>query len=832
MNRKVFLSLLAILIFYTAGALVSVRYLTDTTRELNRIIKMHEVEELRKSLVINVQAVQNDLYTVNTPLTSNIDFIVDNMIKLEKSAGVCTTCHHAPGMKERLIDIQNRIDEYGDALSYYLTGSANSERIIMLRKSAAEIGDRVLLLTSDMSHKASAKIDTITNSASRRLKEIRMIILITLVTTFSISVVIAFRLKGFIVRPVKELVNATRRITSGDYDVNVSCKDRTEFGELAKHFNTMSASIKEGYEKINREMAFRKQTEEALVKSERFLNSMFDSIHDPFCIIDSEYRLIRANEAYVATRRLTGTDFMGRHCYEALHGRNSVCGGCVVEKSFRSKDPCAKEKLLTVDGGTKIWLEIYTYPVFNKDGGVSHVIEYSRDISDRKHTEEARKAAEEQIIFNSLHDSLTGLPNRVLFFDHLRHAMDRGKRQEDYLFAVLFLDIDRFKVFNDSLGHSMGDVALTEISRRLKESVRSHDVIARFGGDEFVILLDNLKSREEAVPVTEHLQGNIARPFEISGREIFTSASVGIAFCARDCEKPEHYLRDADIAMYYAKGRGHGHYEIFNKKMYASALARVQLETDLRQAIKLNEFRLHYQPIISMETGAVCGFEALVRWQHPERGLISPAEFIGLAEETGLIIHIGEWVLNEACRQMRIWREKFAGRPPLTMSVNISSRQLFPNLVTLVGRVTEQYAPAPGSLVLEITESMLMENAVTVLPLLSKLKEMQVQIHIDDFGTGYSSLSYLHQLPIDALKIDRSFIRMTGKKDNHVIARAVATLAHGLNMEVVAEGVETEEQLALVKSLKCEYVQGFLISKPLEAGAAEALLREDRRVPA
>jgi len=503
-----------------------------------------------------------------------------------------------------------------------------------------------------------------------------------------------------------------------------------------------------------------------------------------------------------------------------------VCDDCIVEKSFRSKDPCAKDKLLTFPDNTKIWLEIYTYPVVDKEGSVTHVIEYSRDISERKRTEEKRKAAEERIIFNALHDPLTDLPNRVLFFDYLRYAISRTKRHSDYLFAVLFLDIDRFKVFNDSLGHSMGDEALMEISRRLKDSIRSEDKIARFGGDEFVILLEDLKDNKEAVYIAERIQENIARQFDIKNFEILVTASIGITFNTIGYEKPEDILRDADIAMYYAKKRGNGHIEIFNKKMFERTLGKIQLESDLRQAIKQNEFQLFYQPIISMKSGKIAGVEALIRWRHPVRGLISPSEFIALAEETGLIIYIGEWVIHEACRQMKIWQEKFSEKSYLTISVNISSKQLFPNIIKLVGQAIEKHMLAPNTLVLEITESMLMENAANVEPLLSKLKEMLVQIHIDDFGTGYSSLSYLHQFPIDALKIDRSFIKKADIGENFKIAKAIASLAHALNMEVVAEGVETEKQLAFVESLDCEYVQGFLISKPVDCKAIEDLLEQ------
>jgi diguanylate cyclase (GGDEF)-like protein/PAS domain S-box-containing protein len=781
---------------------------------------------MRKALVINVQAVQNDLYTVNKPLTDNIDFIVGNMIRLEESARICTTCHHAPPVYKRLINIQSLINKYGSALSRYLTGSANSERIEKLKVAAEEVGNSVLMLTKDMSHKASDNIVIITNITAQRLKYVRMILLFTLIATFSLSIVIAFKLIRFITTPVNEILKATRMITSGNYDAKVAYEDNTEFGEVARNFNAMSAAIQEGYEKIQGEMASRIKVEETLKKSEKFLNTIFDSIHDPFCIIDREYRIIKVNEAYTEMRKTTISSLIGRRCYEVLQEKNRVCEDCIVEKCFRSKDPCAKDKLLSFSDNTKIWLEIYTYPIVDREGSVTHVIEYSRDISGRKHAEEERKAAEERIVFNTLHDSLTDLPNRNLFYDYLRYAISRTKRHSDYLFAVLFLDIDRFKVFNDSMGHATGDEALLEISRRLKDSIRSEDKIARYGGDEFVILLEELKNEEEAVYIAERIQENIARQFDMKQFEILITASIGITFNTIGYEKPEDILRDADIAMYCAKNRGKGHIEIFNKKMFERTLAKIQLEANLRQAIKQNEFQLFYQPIISMKSGKIAGLEALIRWRHPVRGLISPLEFIPLAEETGLIIYIGEWVLDEACRQMKIWQEKYSEKSHLTISVNISSKQLFPNIIKLVGEAIEKYMLAPNTLVLEITESMLMENAAHVEPLLSKLKEMQVRIHIDDFGTGYSSLSYLHQFPIDALKIDRSFIKKADIGENYKIAKAIASLAHALNMEVVAEGIETEKQLAFVKSLGCEYVQGYLISKPVDSKAIEALLEQ------
>jgi diguanylate cyclase (GGDEF)-like protein/PAS domain S-box-containing protein len=440
-----------------------------------------------------------------------------------------------------------------------------------------------------------------------------------------------------------------------------------------------------------------------------------------------------------------------------------------------------------------------------------------------------RKMAEEQLQYDAFHDSLTGLPNRALFMDRLRHAIIRAKRNDNYFFAVLFLDMDRFKVLNDSLGHTVGDEMLVAVSKRLEESLRPGDTVARLGGDEFSVILDDITGDSEVLHITERIQKKLSLPFNLNGQEVFTTASIGIAFSTNGYDRPEHLLRDADIAMYHAKTNGRARHEIFNIEMYDKAVARLQLETNLRQAIKQNELRLQYQPIVAMQTGGIKGLEALVRWNHPVIGLINPTEFIPLAEETGLIVQLGEWVIKEACRQLSIWQKQFPSEPPLTISVNISSKQLSPGLLEHIKLVLEETCVAPESFIVEITESVIMENAETVAPLLLRLKDMKVKLHIDDFGTGYSSLSYLHRFPVDMLKIDRSFISRLGSNgENLKIVKAIAALAHSLNMNVIAEGVETEEQFLRLKRLKCGYMQGFLFSRPLDSKEAEALLREGR----
>ncbi|WP_375514005.1 putative bifunctional diguanylate cyclase/phosphodiesterase [uncultured Nostoc sp.] len=442
------------------------------------------------------------------------------------------------------------------------------------------------------------------------------------------------------------------------------------------------------------------------------------------------------------------------------------------------------------------------------------------------------KQAKSQLLHLAFHDVLTGLPNRALFMNRLEDAVNYSKRHSDYLFAVLFLDLDRFKVINDSLGHTFGDQLLLTVAQRLQECLRSTDIAARLGGDEFIILLVGIRDVLEVVGVVERIQKNLARTVVLDGHEVSTTASIGIALSITGCEHPENYLRDADIAMYRAKAQGRACYEIFNTDMHIQAMAHLELVNELRRAIELQEFRVYYQPIVSLSRGMITGFEALVRWLHPKYGIVLPEYFMSTAQETGLIILIEQWVLHEACSQIQQWQEQFSSscgdlaECPLTISVNLcTTRFSEENLVSHINKVLQDTGLAAPSLTLEITEGVIMENDDKAIIRLKQLRNLGIKLAIDDFGTGYSSLGRLHHFPINQLKIDRSFV--SGSIIDHGnldIVQTIITLAHKLGVDVTAEGVETEAQLALLRMLNCEYGQGYFFSHPLDSSQATALI--------
>ena len=453
-----------------------------------------------------------------------------------------------------------------------------------------------------------------------------------------------------------------------------------------------------------------------------------------------------------------------------------------------------------------------------EDGSIG--ISIMKIVASRAAAELERQRMEARLVHDALHDTLTLLPNRSLFSDRLNWALNRVKRYPDFKFAVLFLDLDRFKVINDSLGHETGDQLLVALAERIKSCLRPSDTLARLGGDEFAILLENINDINDATLVAERIQQTLRSPFYLGLNEVYSSVSIGIALSATGLDSPEDLLRNADIAMYSAKAMGRTRYETFDAAMHIQAVTRLQLETDLRRSIDRGELRLFYQPIISLTTNQTVGFEALVRWQHPTRGLVSPEDFILLAEETGLIIPLGWWVLQEACYQLREWQTCFAN-PELTISVNLSNKQFSQlSLAESVVQILQATGLEPTSLRLEITESALLENAQAALDTFEELKDLGIQLHLDDFGTGYSSLSYLHRLPIDALKIDRSFVnRITKNGENAEIVGAIVVLARSLGMKTIAEGIETEVQLNQLRSLECTFGQGYWFSTPLEANA-------------
>jgi diguanylate cyclase (GGDEF)-like protein/PAS domain S-box-containing protein len=433
-------------------------------------------------------------------------------------------------------------------------------------------------------------------------------------------------------------------------------------------------------------------------------------------------------------------------------------------------------------------------------------------------------------------DPLTGLPNRLLFIDRLNRLIKYSKRRKNHSFAVVFMDLDGFKMINDSMGHMVGDQLLVGVAERLEKCLRATDTlarlrdtytVARLGGDEFTVLLDDLKDPNDAKIAADRLMKALKPPFLLAGKEVYTSVSIGIAQSNPVYEGPDEMLRDADTAMYHAKSLGKGRYEVFDAKMRASVMARLQLETDLRHALERREFRNYYQPIVNLASGEIAGFEALLRWQHPTRGLLGPIEFIGVVEETGLIRELGWWNLSEACRQIGEWRAASTANRDLIISVNLSAKQfLQPNLVADIANLLREIKLPPDALKLEITESTVMKDPSGAVEMLQQIKSLGVRLAIDDFGTGYSSLSYLHRFPLDTLKIDRSFISsMDDDGDGMEIARTILPMAKNLRLDVVAEGVETLEQFELLKKFNCAFGQGYYFSRPLSADGITTLLK-------
>jgi diguanylate cyclase (GGDEF)-like protein/PAS domain S-box-containing protein len=486
-----------------------------------------------------------------------------------------------------------------------------------------------------------------------------------------------------------------------------------------------------------------------------------------------------------------------------------------VDVAVRDGAPFQLEHRVIHADGSERTIESQGRPQFDADGRVVRMLGTAQDVTERRR-------AEQRLEHQALHDPLTDLPNRALFLDRLEHALTRARRPGSSL-AVYFCDVDDFKDVNDSLGHEAGDELLVALPPRLREGLRAGDTVARFGGDEFVILCEDLASESEAVRIAERIGEAFRLPFALDGRLHHLSVSVGVVFVRGGAATAPEVLRDADAAMYRAKGGGKGRFEVFDAQMRAALVTRLRTEADLRRALDAGELRLFHQPVLSLADDAMVGTEALVRWQHPQRGLLVPADFIAIAEDSGLVAPLGAWVLGEACRQAAAWGSG-AGDGRRFVSVNVSPRQLSRSDVpALLERALEQTGADPAALVLEITENVLMEQSAGALATLRRLKAMGVRLVLDDFGTGWSSLGYLKRFPLDGLKLDREFVDGLGTKaEDTAIAAAVLSMAQALELDVIAEGVETDTQLAWLRERGCGYAQGFLLGRPLPAAELEA----------
>ena len=566
-------------------------------------------------------------------------------------------------------------------------------------------------------------------------------------------------------------------------------------------------------QELEKEVIERKHAEEAARKSEERYRALVEQASDGIFISDLQGNYLDMNTSGCSMFGYSREEILRMCISDMVFSEDHLAMYQALEDLRLGKSTVTEWRLKRKDG-TTIPIEVSAKML---PGGYLQGI--ARDATERKR-------AEKQLLHNAVHDALTDLPNRTLFMERLRRAVEHSKRHKNYLFAVLFLDLDRFKLINDSLGHLLGDQLLIAIACRLKACLRATDIAARLGGDEFTILLEGIKDISDAIHVADRIQQELAMPFDLAGQEVFTTASIGITLSATGYDRPEDLLRDADIAVYRAKALGKARYEIFNTSMHAIAVARLQLETDLRRAVERQEFEIHYQPIVALDTGLLTGFEALVRWQHPIRGLIHPTDFISVAVETGLSVPIDQWVFAQACRQIQQWQKQFPDCPPLTISVNVCSRQFaHPELINHIDQILQETNIDAHCFKLEITESIIMENSESATVTLSQLRDLGIQLSIDDFGTGYSSLGRLHHFPINMLKIDRSFVsRMGFNSGNLEIVETILTLAQKLGVDVTAEGVETAEQLAQLRELKCEYGQGYFFSQPLDTKATEALI--------
>jgi diguanylate cyclase (GGDEF)-like protein/PAS domain S-box-containing protein len=616
---------------------------------------------------------------------------------------------------------------------------------------------------------------------------------------------------------------ATRAPSSYELEIVSKSGERVSL-ELSTRL-IVEDNIPIGVQGIGRDITSRRAAEESLHKAVSLFSSTFESTADGIIVVNHAGEVTACNQKLIEMWKIPSsviTTKDARRVAEYVAGQTISAEGFLKGLDKLYSDPMSTSTDLIELRNGRIY-ERYSQPQFLEHVPVGRVCCF-RDVTERERSEE-------KLRHYALHDTLTNLPNRVSFMDHLRQAIERRAMNPANQFAVLFLDLDRFKIINDSLGHVVGDKLLVALAQRLKVSIRPGDVVARLGGDEFTVLLNRTGDLKEVARVAERLQTQIAQPFKIDNYEVFTTSSIGIIIADDLPREADDFLRDADTAMYRAKSAGKARFEIFDRHMHDHNLNVLQLETDLRHAIEREEFDVYYQPIVNLDTGRVREFEALIRWHHPVHGLVSPDTFIQVAEETGMIIPIGQWILDMACRHTAEWQKYSAVR--LSTSVNLSAKQLVhPHLTAQIRQVLEETKLDPRQLKLEVTESTVMENSERSLSVLSELSELGVALSTDDFGTGYSSLSYLHRFPFSRLKIDRSFIaKMDEDEKSAAIVKTILMLGENLDIEVVAEGIETENQLELLRALGCRLGQGYIFSEPVDMKSAGLMISKPFSLP-
>jgi len=652
-----------------------------------------------------------------------------------------------------------------------------------------------------------------------------------------------------VVRPLGGLTAATQALSRGNPDSEppASSPEKSKIPETAVHGDEI-VQLAERFDFMTREVYSReerlRQARADVARSEAHFRSLIENASDAVMVLDASLQVRYASPSLERVLGFAPEDVVGKSPVQFVNEGDADAMQRALEAAAATPGVGPTLEFRCAGDGAPKYLEATVANMLDNPA-VEGIVINMRDVTERWHTEELRGEkirAEEQIRQLGLYDSLTDLPNRHLFKEQLSDAVARADRTGQAL-VMLSLNLDRFKRINDTLGREVGDLLLKEVASRLTKSLRQTDYvtrndshaashhIARQGGDEFTVLLGDLSQAQEATKVARRILEALSQPFNLNGNEIVMSASIGIAVYRLDGNDADSLLKNADAAMHYAKDQGKNNYQYYNDKMNTSAFQKMTLESNLHKALERDEFSLYYQPKIDVASGSTIGVEALIRWRHPDLGLVSPAEFIPMAEESGLIVPIGEWVLDSACAQLRAWQED--GLTPVPVAVNLSAKQFHQqNIAAIVMRALQDHGVDPRLLELEITESTAMRNAEATGTTLRNLKALGVRIAIDDFGTGYSSLSYLKRFPIDSLKIDRSFVtELPGNQDDATIAHAIITMAHALRLKVVAEGVETRAQLEFLTANGCDEIQGYYFSRPLPAEQCTQLLRDKRKLP-